>query len=379
MLVTGGSFSAAATTDSNGNYSLIGVPTGGPYSATATATGFLASTQNGISVSADVTTNVSFTMASSTVATPTFNPPAGSYSSAQSVTISSTTAGASIRYTTDGSTPSETGGTVYSGPVSVSSNLTLKAIAYEAGMTDSIVASGNYTVTAGGSNWYSPSWTNRKLITVDHTKVSGAVDLANFPLLFSVTDANLKTVANGGATGKTDGTDLLFTASDGLTKLDHELESYNPTTGTTVAWVRLPSLSASVDTTIYIYYGNAAAPDQQNKTGVWDSNYAMVQHFGDGVTLNATDSTVNGSNGTINGATAVAGQMGGAASLNGSNAWISVPNFPKASAGITTASAWVKANSTPVWASILKNWANGPGEFNFGLEAERQVNRVTCP
>ena len=115
VLVTGGSFSAAATTDVNGNYSLIGVPAGTSYSATASAAGFLNSTQNGITVSADVTTNVNFTMASAAAATPTFTPPAGNYSSTQSVTISTTTPGASIRYTTDGSTPSSTTGTVYSG------------------------------------------------------------------------------------------------------------------------------------------------------------------------------------------------------------------------------------------------------------------------
>jgi len=83
---------------------------------------------------------------SPTVAAPTFNPPAGTYSSTQSVTISTTTSGANIRYTTDGSTPSSTVGTVYSGPVSVSSNLTLRAIAYKVGMTDSSVASGDYLI-----------------------------------------------------------------------------------------------------------------------------------------------------------------------------------------------------------------------------------------
>lgn len=41
-------------------------------------------------------------------ATPTFNPPAGVYSQPISVTISSTTPGATIRYTTDGSNPTET-------------------------------------------------------------------------------------------------------------------------------------------------------------------------------------------------------------------------------------------------------------------------------
>src|SRR5216683_367509 len=45
------------------------------------------------------------------VATPSFNPKAGTYTTAQSVTISSTTSGVSIRYTTDGNTPSATVGT----------------------------------------------------------------------------------------------------------------------------------------------------------------------------------------------------------------------------------------------------------------------------
>ena len=85
-----------------------------------------------------------------TVATPTFAPPGGSYGSAQSVTISTTTAGASIRYTTDGSTPTSSVGTVYVSPVSVSSSLTLKAIAYKSGMTDSTVATASYTIGGGG-------------------------------------------------------------------------------------------------------------------------------------------------------------------------------------------------------------------------------------
>jgi hypothetical protein len=80
------------------------------------------------------------------VATPAFSPAGGSYSSAQSVSITSATSGASVRYTTDGSTPSETAGTLYSGPVSISSTKTLKAIAYKTGMTDSTVASATYTI-----------------------------------------------------------------------------------------------------------------------------------------------------------------------------------------------------------------------------------------
>jgi glucose/arabinose dehydrogenase len=79
------------------------------------------------------------------VAAPTFSPAPGTYSSAQSVTIATTTSGASIRYTTDGSTPTSTAGTVYSGPITVSSTTTLKAIAYASGMSNSNVTSATYT------------------------------------------------------------------------------------------------------------------------------------------------------------------------------------------------------------------------------------------
>jgi hypothetical protein len=80
------------------------------------------------------------------VAAPTFTPGGGSYSATQSVTVATTTTGASIRYTTDGSAPSETAGTLYSGPVTISATATLKAIAYESGFTDSTVTSALYTI-----------------------------------------------------------------------------------------------------------------------------------------------------------------------------------------------------------------------------------------
>jgi len=82
----------------------------------------------------------------SQVAAPSFSPGGGTYTSAQNVTISSATSGASIRYTTDGSTPSETAGTIYSGAVNISSTKTLKAIAYESGDTDSSITSATYTI-----------------------------------------------------------------------------------------------------------------------------------------------------------------------------------------------------------------------------------------
>ncbi|HKB90807.1 MAG TPA: chitobiase/beta-hexosaminidase C-terminal domain-containing protein, partial [Opitutaceae bacterium] len=81
-------------------------------------------------------------------AAPTFNPTAGTYSSAQSVTISDTTSGASIYYTTNGSTPT-TSSTLYTAPVAISVTTTLKAIANNSGGSSS-VTSGVYTISTGG-------------------------------------------------------------------------------------------------------------------------------------------------------------------------------------------------------------------------------------
>ncbi len=79
-----------------------------------------------------------------TVASPTFSPPAGVYNSPQTVTISSATTGATIRYTTNGSTPTSSSGTVYNGPITISTNINLQAIAYKSGIGNSPVISGTY-------------------------------------------------------------------------------------------------------------------------------------------------------------------------------------------------------------------------------------------
>jgi len=86
-----------------------------------------------------------------TVATPTFMPNAGVYSSAQNVTIACGTSGATIKYTTDGSTPTSASAT-YTGTISVTATATIKAIAIMAGMNDSAVATAAYTIGAATVN-----------------------------------------------------------------------------------------------------------------------------------------------------------------------------------------------------------------------------------
>ena len=82
------------------------------------------------------------------VATPTFSPGAGAYTSAQTVSISCATSGATIFYTVDGSTPT-TSSAQYGSPLTVSSTQTLKAIATAPGDEQSAVGTASYTISGG--------------------------------------------------------------------------------------------------------------------------------------------------------------------------------------------------------------------------------------
>lgn len=82
------------------------------------------------------------------VSMPSVSPAYGTYATPQTVTLTTATAGASIRYTTDLSTPSSTTGILYSAPITVGvGTTTLKVIAIKTGMSDSPVSSGGYIVT----------------------------------------------------------------------------------------------------------------------------------------------------------------------------------------------------------------------------------------
>ncbi len=125
------------------NATTISVPVG----TTVKAIGFKA----GLSDSAVATG--AFTMATR-AATPTFTPAAGAYPSTdypKTITIATATSGCQMRYTKDGSTPTETHGTLISassGTASVTSGQTLKAIAYRSGFSDSLIASGAYSTSS---------------------------------------------------------------------------------------------------------------------------------------------------------------------------------------------------------------------------------------
>ncbi len=141
-------------------------------------------------------------------------------------------------------------------------------------------------------------WDHRKAITVDTVDA----DLNGFPLLISIDDSDLA------ASAQADGDDIFFTAADGLTKLSHEIESYD--SGALVAWVKT-DLSSSADTIIYMYYGNPAATNQEDAENVWDNDYLTVQH------KDAIDSNGNNDGTLLNGVAVVDAKISEGLSFDG--------------------------------------------------------------
>ena len=118
-----------------------------------------------------------------------------------------------------------------------------------------------------------PGYDFRKRMEVDNTQVSGSTNFTDFPILVDFTDPDLRTTANGGSVENANGYDIVFTDSDGSTLLNHQLISYDSTTGRVVTWVQIPTLQATANTTIYLYYGNASITSDQSTDATWNNGY----------------------------------------------------------------------------------------------------------
>jgi glucose/arabinose dehydrogenase len=95
----------------------------------------------------DLTPTVNGAVFTLQVGTPVFNPPAGQVSGGTAVSISSVTPGANFYYTTDGSTPT-TNALLYTGPLVLNGDETLRALGVAPGYSNSIVATASYSVVS---------------------------------------------------------------------------------------------------------------------------------------------------------------------------------------------------------------------------------------
>jgi hypothetical protein len=159
-------------------------------------------------------------------------------------------------------------------------------------------------------------WSYRVEITIDSAKIDAA--LAGFPVLLYLSASSgmnnddtsfvfdeLQTNANRKK--------IAVTTSDGQTECYVEIEKWDDANEQAWLWVKVPSISSSADTTLYLYYDHTQ-PDNTTWVGdtnstpaenVWDSDFMVVYHMADGAdTSHVYDSTSHSYDGTKTGANA---------------------------------------------------------------------------
>lgn len=229
--------------------------------------------------------------------------------------------------------------------------LVAPVVSAQAQMLQAVVA-GN-PVSAGGGNGYSRPY------VIDHTKVPNT-DQTNFTGLISETSTYFKTEANGGKVHNASAYDLVLgTDSSCTTRLKWEVKAWSSSTGLVIIWVKIPTVSHTVDTTIYVCYGNTSiSTDQSDPANTWNSNHKLSLHLEDGTTLSVTDST--GLNSCTNhSATATTGKIGGGAAFVGaSNQYIDCGTSVSPTTAITL-SAWTSFTALSADQTVIAKGYDG--------------------
>ncbi|NTW31558.1 MAG: DUF2341 domain-containing protein [Bacteroidetes bacterium] len=206
-------------------------------------------------------------------------------------------------------------------------------------------------------------WEYRKKITVDQTKVDA--DLTDFPILISLKSSNFNF-----SKARSDGYDIRFTSSDGSTLLKYERERHDQTNSLAEYWVKVPSVSGTVNTDIYMYYGNSGAADGADAVNVWDSNFKMVQHLNDGTTSTIVDATSNNNNGAKKGAGEPAQADEKIAKGQSFDEYDDIINIGDISMNNITVEAWAKCQITSNGNEPIVNkgyTSHNPPYYEYGL------------
>ena len=128
-----------------------------------------------------------------------------------------------------------------------------------------------------GQRWQ-PALSNgyqyRQTVVLGHANVPNT-DQTDFPVLISGVYSFLASTNNGGFVQNANGYDIVFSPDpEGATQLDHEIDRYDSTTGTSAFWVRPRTLSHTVDTVIYLFTETRASP-RRKKTNRASGRTAM--------------------------------------------------------------------------------------------------------
>jgi len=233
-----------------------------------------------------------------------------------------------------------------------------------------------YAFDTGYPSHFNPfdfGWTYCRPLTINHSSIPE--DLTDFPVFVHFLDANLS--------GKTqiDGGDFLFMNGPGVaSRLDHELETYDHSAGDLSAFVRIPLISSTMDTTVYLYYGNPNCLDREHPQGVWNSHFKGVWHLNndpsDGV-IDSTSYANNGTSPTMSTANIINGPVGKCYTFDGINDYVTVPDSAVLRPTEVTLLAWMKVPTATQYRWLLGKactdiWGNKDA-ISYGLNYHTDV------
>jgi hypothetical protein len=361
------------------------------------------STTSGTSSGVTTLSSSNVTSSSSTVSTPTITPNGGSFAGSVSVSLAGATAGAKIYYTVDGSTPTQSS-SQYSSPVTISSNVLLKAKAFKNKLNPSAVASvwfaktSDFDFTLSNSSSLSVVAGSSISNTISATLAVGSSQSVSFKVsglpssatgTFSAssctpTCSSTLNISTGGATPAGSSTITVSASGGGVTKTTTFTLTVSAPVALTVATPTISpnggSFTNSVDVTMAtatsgasIYYTtDGSSPTQSSKlyTGAmtlktsavvkakgfksgynpsaevsasFTSDLVAYWKFDEAAGITAADSSGNGNTGTLaNGPYATPGILGGAFYFDGVDDNVTVLDSPSLNpANAFTLSAWV--------------------------------------
>ena len=222
-----------------------------------------------------------------------------------------------------------------------------------------------------------------KKITIDNTKVSGSSSLTDFPVLISFTDNDLRSTSNSGNVHSSNGYDITFKNNSGTTVLSHEIEKYDPVTGELVAWVKVPSLSATTNTEINMYYGNPSISTDPSSTSTWNSDYIVNMHMDDnptGTISNSSQQNFNASSfGSMTSGDILTSKIGNGTDFDGSNDGFTMSdnNTLDLNTSDFTFSCWFKTDAVSNYQTLFNKKGSGGGHTGFGAVYVNPSSQLT--
>jgi hypothetical protein len=235
-------------------------------------------------------------------------------------------------------------------------------------------------------------WSKRVKLTIDHNDISA--DLTNFPILLYISNSSGRLADNITFIFTELGANKLkiaVTTSDGTMQCYVEIEKWDytgtPSTSKAWLWVKVPSVSSTVDTDLYLYYDNTHAnntdyvgdPESTPAMNVWDANFKAVYHMRDYDTSHIHDSTGNNYDGTKKAVNepivTTSGKIDDAQDFDGTNDYINVGNISPTD---FTVEVWFKADALGVATKdfLYKYRAGSTISFDLGHYGGSEAGNV---